>query len=64
MDQNILYATYREPLSVNEIADRLGVSPVYIENDVEELEKMIAEGKIADGKTLLAYYWYRAANAR
>jgi len=40
LSQNIIYATYREALSVNEIADRLGVSPVYIENEAEELEKI------------------------
>ena len=55
------------------IATELSVAPLQQDDDefiktfdysVEELEKMIAEGKIADGKTLLAYYWYRAANAR
>lgn len=55
------------------IATELSVSPLQQDDDefiktfdfsVEELEKMIAEGKIADGKTLLAYYWYRAVCAR
>lgn len=31
---------------------------------VEETESMIAERKITDGKTLLAFYWYRANCAR
>ena len=56
LSQNILYATYREPLSVNEIADRLGVSPVYIENDVEELEKighLIRRGEKYYGNVLI-----------
>ncbi len=55
------------------IATELSVSPLQQDDDefirtydysVEELEKMIAEKKITDGKTLLAYYWYRAQNAR
>lgn len=32
--QNILYAAYRKPLSVNEIADEMGVSPPYIHEEV------------------------------
>ena len=37
--QNISYFTYTEKFAVNEIADKLGVSPVYIENELELLEK-------------------------
>lgn len=37
--QNISYCVYREALTVNEIADNLNVSPVYIENEVELLER-------------------------
>ena len=37
--QNISYCAYRDKLAVNEIADKLGVSPVYIENELELLEK-------------------------
>ncbi|MCL2884326.1 MAG: sigma-70 family RNA polymerase sigma factor [Oscillospiraceae bacterium] len=35
--QNILYAAYRKPQSVNEIADEMGVSPPYIHEEVEFL---------------------------
>lgn len=36
--QNIVYATQNEPMTINELADTLGVSPVYIESEVEALE--------------------------
>ncbi len=35
--QNIVYSTYQKEKSINEIADDLGVSPVYIESEVEFL---------------------------
>ncbi len=37
--QNIAYAVYREAKTVNEIAEALGVSPVYVESEAEHLEK-------------------------
>lgn len=37
--QNIAYCVYHEPMTINEIADCLGVSPVYIENEAEYLEE-------------------------
>ena len=37
--QNICYSVRREYKTVNEIADELGVSPVYVENEVEFLEE-------------------------
>lgn len=37
--QNILYSVRRESKTVNQIADDLGVSPVFIESEVEFLEK-------------------------
>ena len=37
--QNIAYCVRREPKTVNEIADDLGVSPVYVENEAEALEE-------------------------
>lgn len=37
--QNIAYAVYREAKTVNEIAEALGVSPVYVESEAEYLEK-------------------------
>lgn len=39
LSQNIAYCVYRKERSVNEIADILGVSPVYVESEVEFLEK-------------------------
>lgn len=39
MSQNIAYAVYREGKTVNEIAECLGVSPVYVESEAEFLEK-------------------------
>ncbi|MGL5750981.1 MAG: RNA polymerase sigma factor, partial [Paraclostridium sp.] len=37
--QNIVYCVYKEGKTINEIADLLGVSPVYIESEVEYLEE-------------------------
>ena len=37
--QNILYAVRNSAKSVNDIADALGVSPVYVENEIEFLEE-------------------------
>lgn len=37
--QNILYVIYREAKTVNELADILSVSPVFIESEIEFLEK-------------------------
>lgn len=37
--QNIIYAIYHKERTINEIADLLGVSPVYIESEVDYLEE-------------------------
>lgn len=37
LSQNIAYSVYREAKSINEIADCLGVSPVYVESEAEYL---------------------------
>lgn len=37
--QNIAYAAYWEPKTVNEIAEELGVSPLFIEDEIKELEE-------------------------
>lgn len=37
--QNIEYAVWKEAKTVNEIADALGVSPVYVESEAEYLEE-------------------------
>lgn len=39
LSQNIAYVIWKEAKTINQIADALGVSPVYIENEVEYLEK-------------------------
>ena len=39
LSQNIAYLTWKEPKTVNEIADALGVSPVYVEDEAEYLAK-------------------------
>ncbi|HHU29687.1 MAG TPA: sigma-70 family RNA polymerase sigma factor [Firmicutes bacterium] len=39
LSQNIAYCVYRQPKTINEIADCLGVSPVYIESEAEFLEE-------------------------
>lgn len=39
LSQNILYTVYREAKAVNQIADELGVSPVYIESELDRLEE-------------------------
>lgn len=39
LSQNIAYSVLREARTINEIADCLGVSPVYIESEVEFLEE-------------------------
>jgi RNA polymerase sigma factor (sigma-70 family) len=46
--QNILYCTRNEAKTINEIADAMGVSPVYIESEAEFLEEngfMLKRGK-------------------
>ena len=37
--QNITYAAYRQDRTVNEIAEELGVSPVFVEEEVSRLEE-------------------------
>ncbi len=39
LSQNIVYSVWREGKTVNQIADDLGVSPVYVESEAEYLEK-------------------------
>lgn len=39
ISQNIVYAVRNEAKTINEIADELGVSPVYVESEAEYLEK-------------------------
>lgn len=39
LSQNIAYAAYWQPKTVNEIAEELGVSPLFVEDEVAELEE-------------------------
>ena len=39
LSQNIAYAVWKEGKTINEIADDLGVSPVYVESEAEYLEE-------------------------
>ncbi len=39
LEQNILYSVWKEAKSITEIADDLGVSPVYVESEAEYLEE-------------------------
>ena len=46
--QNIEYAALKEAKTINRIADELGVSPVYVENEAERLEEYGLLTKIGD----------------
>ncbi len=39
LSQNIVYSICKEPLTVEEIADAIGVSPVYVESELDFLEE-------------------------
>lgn len=39
LSQNIIYCVYRQAKSINQIADELEVSPVYVESEVDALEE-------------------------
>ncbi len=39
LSQNIIYAIKNEPLTIEQISDAIGVSPVYVESELEFLEK-------------------------
>jgi len=48
--QNILYAAYYKPQSVNEIADEMGVSPPYIREEIEFLMDFNYINEVEPGK--------------
>lgn len=48
--QNILYAAYQRPLSVNEITDEMGVSPLYIREEIEFLMDFNFINEVESGK--------------
>lgn len=39
LTQNIAYAAYHQPRTINEIADELGVNPIFVEDEVNVLEE-------------------------
>ncbi len=50
LTQNIAYAAYHQPRTVNEIADELGVNPLFVSDEVDVLEEYGYMDKLPDGK--------------
>lgn len=50
LKQNIAYAAYDQPRTIAEIADELGITPVYIEDEVNYLEEYGFLDKLSNGK--------------
>ncbi len=50
LTQNIAYAAYHQPRSINEIADELGVNPLFVSDEVDVLEEYGYMDKLPDGK--------------
>ncbi len=50
LTQNIAYAAYYSPKTVNEIAEELGVSPIFIEDEVRTLEEYGFVDRLGGGK--------------
>lgn len=48
--QNIAYAAYHEPKTINEIAEELGISPVFAEDEIIELEEYGFLDKLPGGR--------------
>lgn len=48
--QNIAYSAYHKPLTVNEIAEELGISPVFIEDEINFLEEYGFMDRLPGGK--------------
>lgn len=48
--QNIAYAAYHKPRTVNEIAEELGINPVFVEEETDILEKYGFMDKPEDGR--------------
>lgn len=48
--QNVAYAAYHQPMSINEIAQELGISPVFVEEEVAELAEYGFMEKLNNGK--------------
>lgn len=50
LTQNIAYAAYYSPKTVNEIGEELGVSPIFIEDEVRTLEEYGFMDRLSGGK--------------
>ncbi|MDE5578265.1 MAG: sigma-70 family RNA polymerase sigma factor [Oscillospiraceae bacterium] len=48
--QNIAYAAYHKPRTINEIAEELGVNPIFVEDEVAVLEEYGYMDKLDSGK--------------
>lgn len=48
--QNIAYAAYYKPSTIKEIAEEIGVNPIFVEDEVATLEEYGYMDKLADGK--------------
>ncbi|MDE5741706.1 MAG: RNA polymerase sigma factor [Oscillospiraceae bacterium] len=48
--QNIAYAAYHHPRTINEIAEELGINPIFVEDEVAVLEEYGYMDKLPDGK--------------
>lgn len=48
--QNIAYAAYHKPRTVNEIAEELGINPIFVEDEVAVLEEYGYMDKLDSGK--------------
>ncbi len=48
--QNIAYAAYHQPRTINEIAEELGINPIFVEDEVAVLEEYAFMDKLPNGK--------------
>ncbi len=48
--QNIAYAAYHQPRNINEIAEELGINPIFVEDEVAVLEEYGFMDKLQSGK--------------
>lgn len=48
--QNVAYAAYHKPATVNEIADELGINPIFVKDEVNVLEEYGFMDKLKNGK--------------
>lgn len=48
--QNIAYAAYHQPRTINEIAEELGINPIFVEDEVSVLEENGFMDKLKNGK--------------